>query len=166
MLFSWNKFCSAASNFTQTLQGWGWGGGGDIEKIQKECWSRSVDCLSLLQICYFYINNPFVMKAILFCNELFFRYIYEVGGETSAVGTKTIFPWLTNYGPGRHSSFHMMETKRWNPVKLLSFVLNCSITSGLSISLPPCLSMYLYTSSKVLPPNYVRRLLPRPPPAM
>ena len=25
--FSWNNFWSAASNFTQTLQGWGWGGG-------------------------------------------------------------------------------------------------------------------------------------------
>ena len=87
-------------------------GGGDIEKIEKECWSGLVDCLSLLQICYFYINNPLVMKAILFCNEPYFRYIHEVGGETYAVGTKTIFPWLTNDGPGRHSSFHMMENKR------------------------------------------------------
>ena len=41
--------------------------GGDIEKIEKECWSGLVDCLSLLQICYFYINNPLVMKAIPYC---------------------------------------------------------------------------------------------------
>ena len=60
----------------------------------------------------FYINNPLVMKAILFCDEPYFRYIHEVGEETSAVGPKTIFPWLTNDGPGRHSSFHMMENKR------------------------------------------------------
>jgi len=51
------------------------------------------------------------MKAILFCYEPYFRYIHEVGG-TSAVGTKTTFPWLTNYRPGRHSSFQMMETIR------------------------------------------------------
>jgi len=119
------------------------GGGGDIEKIEKEGWSWFLDCLSLLQICSFYINNRLVMKAILFCDEPYFRYIHEVGEETSAVGPKTIFPWLTNDGLGHHSSFHMMENKRWNPVKLLSFLLNSSITSGLSISLPPCLSMYI-----------------------
>jgi len=56
-------------------------GGDDREKIEKECWSGSVDCLSLLQICYFYINSPLVMKAILFCNENYFRYVHEVGGN-------------------------------------------------------------------------------------
>ena len=70
---------------------------------------------------------------------------YMSRGETSAVGTKTIFPLLTNDGPGRHSSFHMMENKRWNPVNLLSFVLNSSITSGLSIPPSPCLSMDTYS---------------------
>ena len=89
--FSWNKFCSAASNFTQTLQGWGWGWGG-IEKIEKECWSGLVDCLSLLQICYFYINNPLVMKAILFCDEPFFRYIHEEGGKLLQWAQRPSFP--------------------------------------------------------------------------
>jgi len=30
---------------------------------------------------YFYINNPLVMKAILFCDEPYFRYIHEEGGN-------------------------------------------------------------------------------------
>ncbi len=70
----------------------GGGGGSDIEKIEKECWSRSVDCLSLLQICYFYINNPLVMKAILFCDEPYFRYIHEEGGKLLQWAQRPSFP--------------------------------------------------------------------------
>jgi len=63
-----------------------------IEKIEKECWSGLVDCLSLLQICYFYINNPLVMKAILFCDEPYFRYIHEEGGKLLQWAQRPSFP--------------------------------------------------------------------------